>query len=524
MERFEEIKQFFKGQQKRELPVFELSRQTIGPHWITLIPSDYHNHTVSIDLLLILKNLDYRLNDEQIESISELSILLEGFRRQLINNPLRCEIDSFYYYLMCIRKLSTMFENNHVAFSSYFTDCRYKECGHFFYEYINIVLLLVARIYHSYRDKTVDTETTKQMATCKILLEEVKQCCDLCTQDFTPVEKWVCIPPLLSITCNDDMKTSRASIAEKERDTLRQYISEDLCGSSTINERIMLFDAIKNEHRVTFMMGVAREKNVEESYRLNNDTIAPLTRNISMTYESITKLILSRGPSYLLNYTQFKAFYWYVYGELIMARADWSYYSLQNCSNWVDYAVKAKKRLDCVCEYLKSRAQWQRTIQLDETMSRHYTQLKTEITELYEKTEEDRISTRDAANPIEIKPFVFSQTDFTLNTILSIKWASFNEKHPRVVSTLKLLEHLSKQETSFVSTVRASPPMTRQVTQSLSNDMKKVILEERERHLNWLLSMHDPRNGSITLDNKIVALLEEEYSKLKNVIKENKNF
>ena len=523
MERFEDIKQFFKKDVKRELPVFETKQETIGQHWILSIPNDIPLIQGQIDLLHILKSLGYQCDAQESDAIALLSKILCQFRRQLIENPLRCELDSFYFYLLCIKKLSLLFENNHLAFPSLFTESRNKECGHFLYEYINILLLLVIRIYQAYRyqDAPPGGESIEQMATCKLLLEEVKQSCGDCHGN-----KWVYNPPVDSIASNDDMKKSRTATIEKERNTLRQYVADDLCGIVSLDERIILFDAIKNEHRMRFIYERDRALPIAERHKKIVECIAPMIRSITMTYESITKSLLKRETpptAYLLMYAQYKAYYWFIYGEFVMAQSDWSCYALED-HDFLEYAKKAMKRLEVLFDFFAARRRWLQTMPLDDASMRQHAQLKTEIVTLYNQIKEQSIDARDAAPPQDLKPFQFPPSKITLQTILDDKFALMSDKNPSIASALQLLERLSKKE--IVINERAFLPSGGEpwTQSSQSNEVKMEILNERQRTLNWLLDAIDERTGEIRLTRETTELLEREIVKVARVIKENKNF
>jgi hypothetical protein len=522
MERFEDIKQFFKKDIKRELPVFETKQETIGQHWILSIPHDIPLIQGQIDLLHILKSLGYQCDAQESDAIALLSKILCQFRRQLIGDPLRCELDSFYFYLLCIKKLSLLFENNHLAFPSLFTDSRNKECGHFLYEYINILLLLVIRIYHAYRyqDGPPSNESIEQMATCKLLLEEVKQSC----QESHVSNKWVYNPPVDSIASNDDMKKSRTATIEKERNTLRQYVADDLCGITTLEERIILFDAMKNEHRMRLLYERDRALPIAERHKKTVELIAPIIRSITMTYESITKMLMSREtPSYLLMYTQYKSYYWYVYGEFIMAQSDWSCYALED-HDFIEYAKKAKKRLEVLFEFFAARRRWLQTMPLDDSVMRQHSQLKTEIVTMYDQIKKESIDVRDAAPPDEVKPFLFPPSKITLQSILDDKSKLMSEKNPSIAAALSLLERLSKKEIVINERAFLPPGEPSGQTPSQSNEVKAGILQERQSTLNWLLDAIDERTGEIRLTRETTEFLEREFVKVARVIKENKNF
>lgn len=524
MEKFEEIKQFFKKETRREFPVFETATTTtIGQHWILTIPHDMPLIQGQLDLTHLLKSLGYQCDD----SVATLSKILCQFRRQLIENPLRCELDSFYFYLLCIKKLGLIFENNHLAFPCYFTESRHKECGHFTYEYINILLLLVIRIYHTHRaqDSPATKESFEQMATCKLLLEEVRQCCQEATRETTSIvsNKLVYNPPVESIASNDDMKKSRTQTIEKERQILRQYVTDDLCGVTALDERIILFDAIKNEERMLFLKESNRALPTAERHKRTIDVIAPIVRSITMTYESVTKMLMKReSTSYLLIYSEYKSFYWYVYGEFLVAQSDWSCYTLEDEHDFLEYAKKAMKRLEVLFEFLAARKRWLLSKPLDEQAMRQYTQLKTEIVTLYNQIKEESINARDAAPPQDIKPFQFPPAEKTVQMIFDQKWTLLTEKNPSIASTLISLERLSKQEISFVQQHQHQHSCNESSSQS--NEIKMEILAERERHLNWLLDSIDERTGEIRLSKEDTELLEREFVKVARVIKENKNF
>lgn len=523
----DEFKQFFDflPNNKRVVPVYE-SRpdETISGHWNIALPVDIPLVSGQIDLYKILRSTEVHCQAEEIDLLNTFSQFLNKIRRQILENTMRQDIDLFYTYLLCIRKLTKFFENNSTLLPSYFADSTYKECGHFMYEYMNVILFLIIRIHQAmkHNNSLEPPVRIEQLATCKLLLMELKQCCLHCLQEKSNgSSKWVYTPPLESIASGNEkqLKQSKSRHLENERTTLKKYIEIDLCGVKTLDLRITLFNAMKNEVHVQLLQQSLSSIPLIEQHDKTHELIAPMIRNIIMDYDSITK-DTAEDPGYISLFTQYKSYYWVIYSDYLLAKIDWQYFKAATCHDFLEYGKRAYKRLDIVLKFITKRALWlSQHIHLDETLSQQHGDLKSEIAALYKNVGSELCLTSipDCHLP-ETRPLELPASKLNLNTIFTTKWQLITTNYGIVPQVFNILVRLSKTETTIII---PSPIPT---VSTLTNAQKHEVINERERHLKWLLSMKDCETNTITINKAWTEYLSQEYLKLCAVINENKNF
>jgi hypothetical protein len=394
-------------------------------------------------------------------------------RKQLIEHPLRCEVTLFYSYILIMRRLIRLFENNHLPFTSYFTEARHKECSLLLYEYINSLLLIVIRIYHacSIRERP-EKETVEQLATCKLLLEELRQSYEHALSERRATHqsnKWLFTPPLESIA-SDHFKKSRTLLLEEEYTLLRSYIEEDLCGINALNDRIALFDIMKNETSVLIIQERIQMIPVSQQRQRVHEMVGPMIRNITIAYENITKSILrSQSPksnNYLMLYTQYKSYYWFIYGEFTVASIDWLAYSDKSNSDFMENASQAYTRLSQLIKFIDSKTKWFSTLLLEESVLRHHKTLEEKARTLLNQIKLEIGTIFQQYNNIchleEIQSFQFQPGELDLRTIFQTKWTSLGKQSPLILETIVFLEKMAQEERSAppVKAARGSPADT----------------------------------------------------------------
>jgi hypothetical protein len=55
-----------------------------------------------------------------------------------------------------------------------------------------------------------------------------------------------------------------------------------------------------------------------------------------------------------------------------------------------------------------------------------------------------------------------------------------------------------------------------------TKEAQVAVLEDREKHLNWLLSLYNREKGIIKVDEEMRRVLEEEPRKIRLILEENK--
>lgn len=509
-------------------PVYETIPDSISQHWIftqptKLLPGKWKGFALMQVLRMAEPNRVWEEGETRL--ILNLSDTMTQMRRTLLENPLQTNMKQFLLYLSLLRKIRQYFHNNASPFDSPFPPSGNQEgCSLFLYEYINMTIVTLLKHYHScfrvvptFTGPGYKKEHVQHVSICLALLEEVRQKVSQVLLNQESRETWEYQTSPDSLGSKDDLQFMMKSMHAQENERIRRYVKESLGGDDSLQTRISLLQIKRNEIRIAILLENIASMGTEEKLQALYEMAVPFMRNITISYDLITKKHESHN-NYLVYYTQFMSFYWVLLGDLKLAQVDWECYQMEKHLDFDTIGKRALKRLEVALFQMESREDRMASLRgpvPDFALEKIYQSLKSEI-KVLEGTIRPIIQTKlnyksGSVNlrPIEQKHFDSSIT-FTMDMLL-------DDVYREVVGPLEETFQLFER-------VKHSPSLTkRELIQEEEMSEKEVVVveergdwdlfEERKEWLEFLLDQKE-KNGEIVIGATMVRELEAEYRKI----------
>lgn len=534
-------------------PVYESIPKQVGQFWIFSLPQSKFGGGGGwrgIEIMQILRGVDNLiLNNEESRQIQTLSETVSKMRRVMQENPLQNDLSIYMIYLAAIKKLESLFRNNTTPFQTFFPLDQQRllpeeSSSLFLYEYINALLYTLQYVYQMVRTEGAGlisggTQTTiKYLSLCQSLLQETIRWMDIASASSSESggggDKWKYRVSPVSIGSGENYERKFQSIQDGERESLRIYISEFLCGSSQAASRVDLLDIRKNEIRVGMMRERDRVEGTPPLMRRENlyHEIVPLIRNVCIGYDSLTKKYSTSG-AYIVDYSEFMSYYWFLYGEFLLAEIDWQCSLLTDCSEFDVHGKSSLKRLELVQRKRRERENVRQVFPLGYELEKMMNSLLTEMDSLEYKVREaveiPMAYNHDSVQLQRLEPFqpISSSRVTPFQTLLDSQWTTYTTKtNPSMREAFLLLEKLKYRVITVdeirVPEERVLPEEEEMAEIRIRNKEKSLVIEERVDWLEWLLKFTDER-GEIRLSKKEVNVLEKEYREILQISRSNKS-
>jgi len=520
-EGFKEFLELFESEEGAEArePVYERGvERTFSQHWSFPLPRQIPP-VGHFDLATTLRNVNLAIPSQSYVEVEALSILLTRLRAQLTTRPLLCDMDIFYLYAILLRRLSMWFYNVNLRFVSYFCE---KQQQSLLFEYINVLLLSVLRLYH---DATASCERWNKesgigLGQCRMVMEELLRTSEYCLSEKfcegVHTDKWFykAAPTFIR---SDGVKEGGETLQEDKR-AMRRYIEEELCGVGQIRARVILLGTKRNEVALSLWEDFhSKETDSEERCRTVHEKIAPLLERIAGQYGTISTQLRGQKRGRLHDYAQYLSFYWFIMGEMALIESEYECFENPECERRVLLGKSALNRLESLATILdQKKRKWVSSTRLDQRLREGFTELITRADSLYDKLHTSLTSAYDynsslvVLEPMEslIEKEEGVKGEFTTFAREKLDLFLTSKEGEMVGHALDLLEKLYKGERSMATVMPIVVPSASSQSE-LTNEKKQGIVEERLRQLRCLLAMKNP-DGTIVISAQLVKVLESE--------------
>lgn len=536
-------------------PMYESWEQggALDEQWpFKLPPNRMRNQTTeSLDLGKMLKALNVAPSDTMVQSaVQHLSSLIKEARVQLREQSRRCDIELYWTYLMALKRLNRYFDNADCAFEAYFPGCAINRSPQFVYEYMQMLLLTATRLAEQALGKEVPTaQSAKEMELVKFLLEDLKKCVEYCLSDkLMQNGKWFYQPALEAMGSNlatqQQRQQSVVQAMHHDRQQLHRFIQHDLHGLVGVELRCLLCGT----KMIELCLGVLQEK---------LDTLPDAGARCEKVYEKVVPLMLTVQQNYneivvslgqhvissshgqhggaqctLFRYAQYQSYAWYLKAELAMAEAEWACYGSDSALDIELYGKRAIKRLRVLIESIGVKEQWFLSLRPGIAMKRKWDATKKRVTQLHDDVRREVIDsvwrTASACSIPDMRPHRPEQDDRSLTSVFAEKWERLlsDQRYRCLVVVLEYLDYAftagsnladgQQQQYTTTGNNNNGSVVLHQVTQQ--NQYTLGLINDRKKHLDWLVSMISPTSNTITIGSGGCDYLRNQQLELEEFI------
>jgi len=528
-----------------------------GP--LRLPPARLHGLTTPTpDFVRIMKSLEFYPRDEEVRrALPRLSEEFARLRTALKEQSSRCDIDTYFAYLIVLKRLSRHFETADCVFDTFFSQgCNNTQSCHFVYEYMQALLMTAARLCdQSYKRGGGGSSGGESTNTCNdymmahYVYEELKRTVEYCQSD-KPFRsgKWLYQQSLESLGSGAGQglasmkQTQHQQQAARELTTLRNFIKYDLHGVDALEQRSLLCRIKMMEVGAALLQTRIDQTGQSDIGTDGSANTKPLTEQRCLrVYEKLAPLMLCCRQYYakiaqqlgntvqqqqqsipntaLINYAQYHQYYWYVQQELCQARVEWPCFNDPLVLDFDTYGKRAVRRLCVLKDFLAQKEACILDLGLDDQLLREWDQVvKRQVLQLYDDVRAKAVSTVWQAGAlgtgvtipdvVAYQPPAPSEQQHQsgLLTIFTEKWSHLSQQpqYEPLVKVFEFFDQLASPQHDEVvvsnnnNNNNASIPTSGTsltTPQLLENQRILGMTQERLEHLVWLVSQIKPTRG-----------------------------
>lgn len=514
--------------------------------------------TPTPDFVRIMKSLEFHPADEEVRrALPQLSQEFYRLRSALKEQAARCDIDTYFAYLILLKKLSRYFETADCVFDTYYgggggggTPCNNPQSCHFVYEYMQALLLTGARLCEQASARyEANKASADDYLVASYVYEELVRTAEYCQGErLFRSGRWLyqASPDAIGSAHQGGVANIRQAqhqaTASRESATLRNFVRYDLHGVEALAMRALLCRARMTEVGVGLLRAqldnLASTADTEQRCLKVYEKLAPLMLCCRQYYDTIVRNTAGSPAPHLLNYAHYHSYHWYVQQEWIQARAEWQCFNDSTVLDFDTYGRRAVRRLCVLRDSLTQKEQWVAQLGPDAALQRDWDQLKKQVLQLYDDVRTKAPSTLWASGGAgvtipEIQAYQPPPPDEQHHNLLAVyseKWAQLSQlpQYAPLVKVFDFLQQLaspnqpaegvlSSSSSSSSSTASTASNTISQSTgsarheQQLENYRIMGLAEERWTHLDWLVSQID-QDGTIFIDQEACDYLRQQLA------------
>ncbi len=480
------------------------------------------------------------------EAALALSTEMNKIRTALREQSRRCDLDTYWSYLVTLKRLTRYFDNGDCVFESYFPGCHVNHSTNFLYEYMQVALLTASRLCEQACAKEVPTaRCAEDLRLARYLFEDLRRCAEYCLSDkLMQSGKYYYYPEPSSFGSNQSTQQQHrqrvVQAMKQEREQLHRFVQHDLHGLDGLAIRATLC-GIKMVECCVYILAekVASLDDIGERCEKTYVRLAPLMLSIRRQYDEVTALLIQQHPrSTLFRYAQAQSYLWYLKAEFAMVQVEWASFSTDAVIDIELYGKRAVKRLRTLAQSVNDKERWLLSLNLGNALKKRWEVMKKAICQLYEDVRGQMVeplwnSAMSCAIP-EIQPHRQEDDQRSITDVFGEHWDQMmksgryealgavlgfmedgsivesasvynNNNNNQYDSNMNDNPHDTNNNTSIVDTIFAQHGINNQSAQYGGGDAIREknqytmgVAHDRKLHLEWLVSMIGP-DGTITI-------------------------
>jgi hypothetical protein len=506
--------------QKSRDPMYESWGTCIDKKWPLRLPPNRPRGfaTATPDFVRLLKSLNFFPRDPAVgEALVELSREFNRLRTALKEQSRRCDHDTYFTYLILLKKLWRFFENSDCSFDTYFAQrCIHSQSSHFMYEYMQALLMTVARIFEqaSARDQQPDAKCADDFLMCQYLFDELCRSVEYCQSErLMQSGKWIYQPPVTGIGSSDKQlqrlqSASYQALVSRERALIQGFIRDDLHGLESLQLRSLLCRIKMTEVAISIVQShVPTLADASQRCERVYNKLAPLMLCCKQHYDTIVSRLKNTDPTpSLLPYAQFHSYHWYLREELALAQAEWDCFNMEGFEQFDTYGKRAIRRLCVLQQSTREKESWLRSLGPGNELLREWDTIKRQIVQMHDEVRSKAVSTLwNGASGISIpviQVYKAPEDRRNLFSVYTVKWEHISQQNPSLVTAFDFLEQLVSQSPETV--LQEQRPQQRPIPAETGPASSSISIQQRVSPL-----IHN-NHTDIALENQRIAGLTEE--------------